>query len=81
MKRIPSRSIAAVSALIALGSAFAARRPRYGGELRVEIRAVSQTLDPMFQPAVFETLVRFDDHGEPQPWLATSWTHDTARKR
>jgi ABC-type transport system substrate-binding protein len=32
-------------------------------------------------PAVFETLVRFDDNGNPQPWLATSWTHDASRKR
>jgi ABC-type transport system substrate-binding protein len=30
---------------------------------------------------VFETLVRLDGRGEPQPWLATSWTHDSARKR
>jgi MarR-like DNA-binding transcriptional regulator SgrR of sgrS sRNA len=32
-------------------------------------------------PAVFETLVRFDEHGDPQPCLATSWTHDAGRKR
>jgi MarR-like DNA-binding transcriptional regulator SgrR of sgrS sRNA len=31
--------------------------------------------------AVFETLVRLDDRGDPQPWLATAWTHDPARKR
>jgi peptide/nickel transport system substrate-binding protein len=31
-------------------------------------------------PFVFETLVSLDDHGRAQPWLATSWTHDTARK-
>ncbi len=30
---------------------------------------------------VFESLVRFDEHGDPQPWLVTSWTHDAARKR
>ena len=33
-----------------------------------------------WMPLVFETLVSLDDHGRPQPWLATSWTHDTARK-
>jgi MarR-like DNA-binding transcriptional regulator SgrR of sgrS sRNA len=32
-------------------------------------------------PAVFETLVRLDENGKPQPWLATSWTHDVPRKR
>jgi ABC-type transport system substrate-binding protein len=72
----------------------AARRPRYGGELRVEMRASLRTLDPteipedpaalaaqrLWLPTVFETLVRLDDHGQPQPWLATSWVHDAARK-
>ena len=33
-------------------------------------------------PAVFETLVRLDERGNPQPWLATlPWSHDAARKR
>jgi ABC-type transport system substrate-binding protein len=57
------------------------------------MRAALRTLDPadadpqtlearaQWIPAVFETLVRFDEHGEPQPWLATSWTHDAGRKR
>jgi peptide/nickel transport system substrate-binding protein len=89
MKRIPSRWIAAASALIALGTVDAARRPRYGGELRVEMRAAPRTLDPSVNatdvpqliPAVFETLVRFDENGDPQPGLATSWSHDAARKR
>jgi peptide/nickel transport system substrate-binding protein len=89
MKRIPSPWIAAASALIALGTVDAARRPRYGGELRVEMRAALRTLDPAVSstdaaqlvPAVFETLVRFDEEGEPQPCLATSWSHDVSRKR
>src|SRR5579863_5776833 len=94
MKRIPSRWIAAASALVALGMLPAARRPRYGGELRIEMRAALRSLDPsadsdpltlgtiaQLTPAVFETLVRFDEHGDPQPCLATSWTHDAARKR
>ncbi len=95
MRRIAWRWIAAASALLALGALLdAARRPRYGGELRVEMRASLRTLDPseipedpvalaaerLWQPAVFETLVRLDDHGQPQPWLATSWTHDLTRK-
>jgi len=93
MKRIPSRWIAAASALVALGLVDGARRPRYGGELRMEMRAALRTLDPadsdilalearaQLIPAVFETLVRFDERGEPQPCLATSWSHDAARKR
>lgn len=97
MKRIPSRWIAAASAMVALGMVpvflDAARRPRYGGELRMEMRAALRTLDPadsdilalearaQLVPAVFETLIRFDEHGDPQPCLATSWTHDAARKR
>jgi len=32
-------------------------------------------------PEVYETLIRLDAEGNPQPWLATSWTHDAARKR
>ena len=86
MKRIASQWIAAASAIFALGSIHAARRPRYGGELRIEMRAAVRTLDPVeaepvfFTGAVFETLVRLDDRGDPRPWLATSWTHDPARK-
>jgi ABC-type transport system substrate-binding protein len=95
MKRTVLRSIAAGNALLALIATLeAARRPRYGGELRIEMRASIPSLDPaqapdnpaalgaqrQWMPFVFETLVRLDDRGRPQPWLATSWTHDSARK-
>ncbi len=81
---------------IAAGSLLVgADRPRYGGVLRVETRATVMNLDPAdmaLEPQeaaakekligqVFETLVRLDDKGEAQPLLATSWTHDTAKKR
>src|SRR5689334_8175728 len=56
----------------------AERRPRYGGDLRIETR---ETFDQASAPATAETLVRIDEHGNPQPLLATSWTHDAARKR
>lgn len=54
----------------------------------MEMRAALRTLDPAeAEPdafalvgAVFETLVRLDERGDPQPWLATAWTHDAARK-
>jgi ABC-type transport system substrate-binding protein len=85
MKLMASRRTAAASLLLALASAHAARRPRYGGDLRIQLRATPanpESLDPnIFLGAVFETLVRLDDRGVPQPWLATSWTHDESRKR
>src|SRR5262249_28967550 len=81
--------------LTAVAVLDAARRPRYGGELRIETRAALQSLDPAIGlddpvslrfreqliPAVFETLVRIDENGNPQPQLAIGWTRDTARKR
>jgi ABC-type transport system substrate-binding protein len=95
MRRTALRSIAAANAVLALAVGLeAARRPHYGGELRVEMRAAIPSLDPavvpddpaalgaqrQWMPFVFETLVSLDDHGRPQPRLATSWTHDAARK-
>src|SRR5436190_22420807 len=92
MRRTALRWIAAGNTILALAATLeAARRPRYGGELRVEMRATIASLEPsavsedpvalgaqrQWMPLVFETLVRLDDHGRPQPWLATSWTHDT----
>jgi len=87
--------IAAASAFFALVILQAESRPRYGGALRVEMSAALNNIDPAeipsdpaaleakarLVPAVFETLVRLDESGKPQPWLATSWTHDVARKR
>ncbi len=95
MRRTVLRSIAAANAFLALAAGLeAARRPHYGGELRVEIRATMMSLDPalipddpaalgaqrQWMPFVFETLVSLDDQGRVQPWLATSWTHDASRK-
>ena len=85
MKLTALQRIAAVSVVLALIRADAARRPRYGGELRVETRQVPATpelLDPwIFSGAVFETLTRLDERGDPQPWMAISWTHDETRRR
>ena len=91
MRLIVSLSIAAASLLLLLGSMQGARRPRYGGALRVETQTVIRSLDPA-EPAesavkeqitsqVFETWVRLDDKGEPRPLLALSWSHETSRKR
>jgi len=85
---------AAVSTLLAtVAIVNAARRPSFGGELRIETRAAMQALLPMYpddpatlgvqarlSPLVFETYVRLDEHSQVQPWLATSWTHDVAHK-
>lgn len=95
MKPTASPWIAAASALFALAILKAEGRPRYGGTLRVEMSAALNSLDPAeipsdpvaleakawLVPDVFETLVRLDESGRPQPWLAISWTHDVARKR
>jgi peptide/nickel transport system substrate-binding protein len=65
----------------------AATRPYYGGTLRVEMRAAPAALDPTapdaapLAPLVFETLVRLDAAGAPQPCLALSWQHDATSRR
>lgn len=67
----------------------AARRPRYGGTLRVEMSR-SASLDPRSWRAgteeaalgahlaalVFDRLVELDDYGRIQPRLAEEWAHD-----
>lgn len=94
MRLTALRSIAVCSCLI-VAIADAARRPHFGGSLRIETRAEVASLDPAEAASdsaeavakahiagqVFETLVRFDSNGEPQPMLATSWTHDVARRQ
>lgn len=58
----------------------AARRPRYGGALRVELRA-NRALEPSQWPMAFETLVTIDESGRPQPALALTWRRDVTCKR
>ena len=85
MRRTTSRWIAAASFLAVLVSAAsslaAARRPRYGGVLHVETSASEADARMELSGLEFETLIRLNDRGQPQPWLAESWTHDIARKR
>src|SRR6202166_1132371 len=101
MRSIESRLFAATSLLllaaqILLGSpATAARHPRYGGTLRVEVHAASVSLDPRewqtgslesatnqkMAELVFERLVALDNYGRFQPALATEWSHDGSNKR
>lgn len=96
MKLTRSQSIAAASALLLLSPVLqAARRPRYGGELRIETRTAIPSADLSEEPAdleqrgmkiallgqVFESLVRMDENGQLKPWLAAGWTHEPARRR
>ena len=90
------RLLALSSALLAIAAdARAATHPRYGGTLRVEVRAARVSLDPRewqvgsveaaanekLAALVFERLVALDNYGRFQPVLATEWSHDGANKR
>lgn len=83
------RFAAALSLLALAHDAGAARRPRYGGTLRVEMSAAISVLDPAatgeatarLAPLVFDRLVRIDRHGRPRPALAVSWSHDAEYRR
>src|SRR5262249_34989657 len=75
--------------------AFAAKHPRYGGTLRVELRDSAISFDPRTWKAgslevatnekvaalVFDRLVSLDNYGHFQPQLAVDWSHDAAAKR
>lgn len=79
----------AVSSLLAV-SATGATRPHYGGVLRVHVREAPAAFDPATLTAarlesisdlVYETLVRIDDRGRLQPWLAESWQAEPGNQR
>jgi len=74
----PSIALLSASAIAALfpPALPAATRPVYGGELRVELRA-----EPDLTGEVYETLVRCNDAGDIEPWLATSWKHDPEHRQ
>jgi ABC-type transport system substrate-binding protein len=98
MRRIFSTRLTPSSLVLALLlaalAAGAARRPRYGGTLTVELAGRVMSLDPAQPQASVEDqiaqerlltlfadrLVTLDDHGQPQPSLAASWQHDEAFK-
>jgi peptide/nickel transport system substrate-binding protein len=95
MRHTVSAWIAAISLALVCVSADGGRRPRYGGTLRLDLRAQVRNLEPAdlavdppeaaakekLLQQVFETLVRLDDAGRPQPHLAVEWKHDEARKQ
>jgi len=99
MKFTKSRWLAGISTILVVyvlppSRAHATNRPRYGGTLRVELRAASVSLDPRewksgslaesddskLAALVFDSLVTLDDFGRFQPALASEWTHDSAWK-
>lgn len=87
-------SLLLFTAMLASASS-AARRPRYGGTLRVEIDGTSISFDPREWKAgsveeaenekvaalVLDRLVTLDNYGRFQPQLATEWLHDAEFKR
>jgi ABC-type transport system substrate-binding protein len=98
MRSTKSLCFAAISAalLFFLASipASAAKRPRYGGILRVELLTPTFSLDPReWKPGsfsaredeklaalVYDRLVTLDDYGRFQPALALEWSHDAPAK-
>ena len=74
--------------------AAAAKHPRYGGTLRVELREAAISLDPRAWKAgtlesaanekiaslVFDRLVTLDNYGHFQPQLASEWSHDASAR-
>src|SRR5258707_15698044 len=87
--------LTAVTMLLLASCAVASTSPQFGGILRVQISGHVATIDPRQWPSdslraaaaerlaslVFDRLVRFDDHGIPQPMLAVSWQQDDNAKR
>ncbi|HEV2299597.1 MAG TPA: ABC transporter substrate-binding protein [Candidatus Acidoferrales bacterium] len=82
-------SLALLVVVIAALAAFAARRPRYGGTLTVELAGRVTSLDPAQPQASVEDqlsqdhlltlfadrLVALGSHGQPQPALAVKWNY------
>lgn len=83
MRHTLFRWLAVSSLLVAALAAHAAQHPRYGGALRVEMRAAPVSLDPTDEgaplevsarariaPLLFDTLFRIDADGRVRPQLA-----------
>src|SRR6476660_1038369 len=97
MKFTCSRSIALISLVVLVGgvSANASTSPSYGGTLRVELHALTVSLDPRewrtgttaaatnekLMALVYDRLVTLDNYGRFQPKLATEWSHDAVFKK
>jgi peptide/nickel transport system substrate-binding protein len=92
---IKRSALALLFCAIAVSAPKCAERQRYGGMLRVELRATSVSLDPRewnvgsaefateekMGALVYDRLVALDNYGRFQQQLATEWSHDAAFKR
>ena len=92
--RLRSFLFPAIVSAVSLAAPHMAERPRYGGTLHAEIGASISSLDPAvgaansseagakedFLPLAFETLVKLDANGTPQPALASSSEHDVSAR-
>jgi peptide/nickel transport system substrate-binding protein len=90
MMRCRSVLLAASSLLWLALLSTAEQRPHYGGSLRIAMRETPQSIDPATLTAsgsanisrlIFETLVRMDETGRPQPLLASSWQSGPGNQR
>jgi peptide/nickel transport system substrate-binding protein len=89
MRQICSILLAASSLLWPVLS-VAAARPHYGGTLHVAVKETPAAFDPVTLAAngpaglsrlVFDTLVKLDERGRPQPALAASWQAEPGNQR
>jgi ABC-type transport system substrate-binding protein len=81
------------SSIVGGWMAHAATHPSYGGTLRISIQAAPSSLDPsdpvmadthagqQISRALFDTLLTLDEHGLPEPCLATRWESDPGQQR
>ena len=88
-------ALAALAQVFSGESTTATTHPRFGGALRVELRAQSISLDPRewklgseeigadekLGSLVFDRLAALDNYGRFQPQLASGWSHDAGFKR
>jgi ABC-type transport system substrate-binding protein len=93
MKRIASMLLVTVVSFLCATGLKGATRPRYGGTLRLSLRAAPTSLDPTdsnqaesisvrnLAALIFDTLTTLDLRGLPQPALASSWQVEPGNQR
>ena len=82
MKRTAFLLLATSSVLLLLSSAIARTRPRQGGTVHLEMRAdVSQWMNSLVRPLVFDSLTTLDGAGNTQPSLAVRWESQSDDRR
>ncbi len=82
MRRTAFLLLVASSFVLTIASAEARTRPRWGGTLRLEMRAdASQWMNSAVRMLVFDTLTELDDNGHVQAGLATRWESQSDGRR